>query len=319
MSPSGSRKMYEVAVCVCTYNRPEGLRMLLEALDLQRFTQLRDEEVRIVVVDNSQDGSAAGICNAYAAHGRFSLFLVHERRKGLSMARNAALVAACETPTRYAASIDDDELPSPWWLQSLLDTMDTTGAAAAVGPVYPIFEVPPGRWVPTSAYADLRPPRDGFVDDGYTCNAMLDLAAVRHLRFDDRFNQMGGEDTIFFKQLREGGARIAWSEQAIVQAIIPRQRMSSAWLWRRWYRTGMIEAYVGRYDPASGKGAVFNFARGLARMLAGSALIAGTALLYGWHKPDKVVASFYTACRGAGLIANVLGRDYKEYSLPTYR
>lgn len=311
--------MHDIALCVCTYNRPRGLRMLLEALDRQGLTSLRDEAIRIIVIDNSQAGSATDICNAYAAQGRFALSLVHERRKGLSFARNAALAAAQEARARHAAFIDDDELPSPSWLQSLFDALGATGAVAAIGPVYPVFEMPPGRWLPTLAYADLRQPRDGFVDDGYTCNAIIDLAAIEDLRFDHRFNEMGGEDTFFFKQLRDRGARIAWSEQAVVHAVVPRQRMSATWLWRRWYRTGMIEAYVGRYDPASGRGKVVNFVRGLARLVAGSARIAGAGLLYTWRKPDAFVASFYTACRGAGLIANVLGRDYKEYAHPTYR
>src|SRR5262245_23708483 len=191
MSSFGSRAMYEVAVCVCTYNRPTGLRMLLEALDLQRFTRLRDVEVHVIVVDNSRDGSAAETCNAYVAHGRFSLSRVHEPRKGLSLARNAALVAACEVPARYVAFVDDDELPSPWWLQSLSDTIGTTEAAAAVGPVYPVFEVPPGRWVPTSASADLREPRGRLVDGGYSCNAIAELAAATDLCFDACCNQPG--------------------------------------------------------------------------------------------------------------------------------
>ena len=69
------------------------------------------------------------------------------------------------------------------------------------------------------------------------------------LCFDDRFNVTGGEDTFFFKQLRERGLSIAWAEEAIVYSVIPRHRMTAAWLWRRWYRTGDIEAHLGGISP----------------------------------------------------------------------
>ncbi len=70
---------------------------------------------------------------------------------------------------------------------------------------------------------------------------------------------------MFFKRLQEGGGRIAWAEGAVVFAPIPKHRMRPQWLWRRWYRTGDIEASLGRYDPASTMGRLHNLMRGLAR------------------------------------------------------
>jgi hypothetical protein len=190
-----------------------------------------------------------------------------------------------------------------------------TGAAAAIGPVVPIFERPPQGWLPLLAYSDRRRPSQGFVDDGYTCNTICASAAIEAngLRFDDRFNATGGEDTFFFKELREKGMNIAWAEQAIVYAVIPEHRMSARWLWRRWYRTGDIEAHLGRRRPSTLAGRLRNLAGGMARILVGSARIVGTVIFRAWRRPDAVVASFYTACRGAGLIASVLGHRYKEY------
>jgi len=312
--------MDRIAVCVCTYNRPLGLRALLQSIAGQRFVHLADDQVQIVVIDNSPDGAIAASGDLPA--GRFAVSAVHEPSKGLSVARNRAIDEARRVGASHVAFIDDDELPHPGWLEALYATVGAMGAAAAIGPVVPIFERPPQRSLPLPAYADRRRPRiGGLVDDGYTCNTICALSAIEahSLRFDNRFNATGGEDTYFFKQLRDKGLSIAWAEDAVVFSVIPRHRMTAQWLWRRWYRTGDIEAHLGRYSPSTAAGRLANFTRGMARIVAGGARIAGTVLLKSWRRPDAVVASFYTACRGAGLVASVFGHRYNEYGRRSYR
>jgi succinoglycan biosynthesis protein ExoM len=313
--------MLKIAVCICTYNRPLGLMALLECLDRQRLGHVREQDVHVIVVDNSEAGTVATGGDLAVSRRRFAFSIVHEPRKGLSVARNKALAAAQEAGASHVAFIDDDELPHPTWLGALHATLSATGTAAAIGPVVPIFEVQPQASLPPPAYADLRHAHQGFVDDGYTCNMICTLAAIEGsgLRFDERFNATGGEDTYFFKQLREKGMKIAWAEQALVYAVIPKHRMTARWLWQRWYRTGDIEAHLGRHLPWTPMGRLVNLIGGMARIVVGCVRIAVTALLKARRRPDEVVASFYTACRGAGLIANVLGHRYKEYGRPTYR
>jgi glycosyltransferase involved in cell wall biosynthesis len=313
--------MHKIAVCVCTYNRPAGLQALLEAIDKQRLVRLADAQVHVIVVDNSLEGSIARSSDLSGSRRRFSLGLVHEPRKGLSVARNKALAAAHQAGASHVAFIDDDELPHPAWLESLYAALESSGAAAAIGPVFPVFARQPQRWLPLPAYADLRRPSQGFVDDGYTCNMICALPAIEAagLSFDDRFNATGGEDTFFFKQLRAKGLKIAWAEQAMVFSVIPEHRMTARWLWQRWYRTGDIEAHLGKHRPSTAAGRLRNLTRGMARIAVGSLRIVGTAIFKSWRQPDAFVASFYTACRGAGLIANVLGHRFKEYGRTGYR
>jgi glycosyltransferase involved in cell wall biosynthesis len=286
-----------------------------------RLERISAEEIEIVVIDNSQAGSASDVYQAYVRNGRFKSTFVHEPRKGLAVARNAALTAALNLRASLLASIDDDELPDPSWLEALVHAIETTGSAAAIGPVRPIFETLPAPALPISAFSDRRTPKEGFVDDGYTCNAVLSLAAIDklNLRFDTRFNETGGEDTYFFRQLLDQGMKIAWAEHALVHSVIPPHRMSVSWILRRWYRTGMIEAHLGSRDPASLMGRLINLARGGARVAAGACRVAGAALISPWRKQSDVVASIYTICRGAGLIANVFGRNYEEYAHRRYR
>jgi succinoglycan biosynthesis protein ExoM len=310
-----------VAVGICTYNRPAGLAALLAALDRLRLERLGQHQVIAVVVDNADTGSAAPICDAYAGTGRFPLTYVREPRKGLAFARNAVMAAAREAAATHLAWIDDDEVPDPGWLEALYTGLMQARSAAAIGPVYPLFELPPPDWLPPLAFVIRRTQQDGLVSDAYTCNCIVDLrfVAASGLAFDERYNHTGGEDTLFFRRLRQAGGTIAWVEGAMVHELVPRHRMSAAWLWRRWYRTGALEADLSPYDPASVLGRLVNLAMGLVRVGYGSARVAAGCVRSLLGTPGAFVASFYTVCRGMGLIAKVFGRDYNEYSVPTYR
>src|SRR5262245_41262573 len=108
--------MREIAVCICTFERIAGLQALLRGIERLRFGQLGDDQVEIIVIDNSPSASASEACGAYAAGWRFRFRYVHEPRKGLAFARNTALSTAMESGASLIAFIDDDEMPEPAWL-----------------------------------------------------------------------------------------------------------------------------------------------------------------------------------------------------------
>ncbi|WP_088347488.1 MULTISPECIES: glycosyltransferase family 2 protein [Rhodomicrobium] len=309
-----------LALCVCTYNRPTGLAALLASLDRQRLERLQDDHIVLVVVDNSAEGSAAELCRLYAGSGRFTLRAVHEPKKGLVHARNACLAAARADEATHIIFIDDDEAAEPLWLEALYGRLIESGAAAALGPVFPIFERTPPSWLPVHRYVNRVAERGGFAEDGFTCNAIIALSALGEgAGFDPRFNETGGEDTMFFKSLLARGHRIAWAEDARVHEFVPERRMSRRWIFTRWYRTGNVEAHLAMSARPSAAGRLGSLAKGLARLGAGSARIAYALLAHGWRRPDRVTSSFYTACRGAGYVAAAFGGAYKEYARPAYR
>lgn len=313
--------MTSIAVCICTYNRPEGLRAALRSLDGQQLTTLSDDQITVIVVDNSEGGSAKTICETYAQTGRFAFRAVHQPVKGLVHARNACLAAAEQAGAAHILFLDDDEAAAPSWVEALLASLRQSGAAAAVGPVFPVFERPPSAWLPVHRFVNRVKDIGGFAEDGHTCNAAISMAAIRagHLSFDLRFNEMGGEDTMFFKALRAHGDRIAWAEAARVHEFVPVHRMRANWLFRRWYRTGIVEAQLAQGAAPSIGGRLRNLGHGLARLGAGSVRGLYALAAHGWREPDRFIASLYTLCRGAGYLSGALGMSYREYSLPSYR
>ena len=95
--------------------------------------------------------------------------------------------------------------------------------------------------------------------------------------------------------------------------------MRANWLFRRWYRTGIVEAQLAQGAAPSLGGRLRNIAHGSARLGAGGARSLYALARYGWREPDRFIASFYTLCRGAGYVSGALGLSYREYSLPSYR
>ena len=212
-----------IIVAVCTYERQEELRRTLTALQNQLLRGISDERVRIVVIDNSPTASARTVVQDFEGASRFQVLYAHECRKGVAHARNRAIEIAVSEGATHLAFVDDDEVPEQDWLNELFEKIVETEAAAAVGPVFPIFCTCPEPHLPINAFATLVSDTDGLVADGYSGNSIIDVSYVQqhNLRFDNQFNEVGGEDTIFFRQLRSLGGRIAWAGEAIVHEFVP--------------------------------------------------------------------------------------------------
>lgn len=308
-----------IAVCVCSYERPASLARCLASLERLAVGWAGDEAVRLIVVDNARSRTAEPVVARHAGTSRFRVDYVSEPKKGLSQARNAALRAALAAEVDAFAFIDDDEVATPGWLAALRDTLGRTGAPAALGAVHPIFERRPPAWaVRGGFFADCDPPNAEAAQEGRTNNVIIDCAALRaeNVAFDPAYDDVGGEDTAFFRTLQRRGWRIAIAADAVVHEWIPERRVAVAWLARRWFRTGGVEARCQDRPYGSPSGRVMAAGRGLARIGAGGALTAGTALAHGWRDPSRVVRRLFTVARGGGLLASAFGVENREYAAP---
>ncbi len=211
--------------------------------------------LRTIVVDNDETEAArAGVLETAEALGLACRY-IHAPMHNISIARNAALETA-DAP--LIAFIDDDEIATPGWLAALIARQLQTGAPIVLGPVKALYGPEP-RWL---AQADLHSVRPvirpgGVIDTGYSCNVLLDraamTAAMRALRFDPEFGRSGGEDTLFFHRLHRLGGRIDFAPDALVHEAVPLQRGCLGWLLRRSFRRGQTHARVlveqGRGKP----------------------------------------------------------------------
>ncbi|MEZ5834485.1 MAG: glycosyltransferase [Geminicoccaceae bacterium] len=244
-------KPAHVAICACTMDRPQGLGALLDGLARQRFDQVERPRLTLVIADNSKDGSARAMVEDAGQRLGFPTIYAHQPERGYSNARNALLDAAPADAT-WLAFIDDDEIPGPAWLDSLLATAKRSSAPLIAGPVRPIFPPDAPPWARQGGFFELGPFEEGASAPYVSTNNALVLASLireRGWRFHPAFNRHGGEDEHFFRRAMRGGLVAVTSADAVVEETIPLERISRRWLFERHRRMGRT---IARIDAMNG-------------------------------------------------------------------
>ena len=111
-----SNQLPHIAVCVCTFQRPDLLKRLLVELDKQESGGLFTFSA--VVADNDAAGSARATIQGLKLS--FPVKYCIEERRGIAFARNRVIENA---EGDFLAFIDDDEFPVPTWLLTLFNVL----------------------------------------------------------------------------------------------------------------------------------------------------------------------------------------------------
>jgi GT2 family glycosyltransferase len=237
----------DVAICVATFRRAEGLRRLIKRLGEPGVTP-GNLKARVIVVNNdATDERPRDVCDDGRRESSMEIEYVVEPRRGISFARNAALDAAARAD--WVAFIDDDEAPQAGWLKAMIAAQELYGADVVAGPVVSEFEQSPPAWVLRGKFFDRPRYQTGRVlNRAFTNNALVRMELVRGsgVRFDARFGTTGGEDVKFFRELAARGARIVWADDAVVTEFVPADRVSAEWLVQRMYRIGTVTSVLAR-------------------------------------------------------------------------
>ena len=312
----GDGGLARLALAILTFKRPTELARLLEALATGALASHSALDVRVVVVDNDPSGSAEVVCREQLPRIRGSGHrYVREPSRGISHARNRALSEAGDAD--LLAFVDDDEVPTPGWLDLLASVLRATGAPVACGPVVTRFTEPPPAWIAEGRFFERsRYPTGTRIDDVRTGNVMLRLEAVRRLgvRFDERLGLSGGEDTFFFRQLAARGVWAVWVDEAVVTEWVAGSRLNAGWLVRRAFRGGTAIAHCDVH-LLPWYAAVMRAVRGVARILRGGGLLlAAPARRSQAAMLAAAVRAIQHMALGAGMISGLFGFRYAEYA-----
>jgi succinoglycan biosynthesis protein ExoM len=233
MSTGGaaSLELTHISVCVCTFQRPQLLRRLLDRLNEQatqdRFTY------SIVVADNDPALSARSTVTGFATTARIRVIYSSESRQNIALARNKALEHASGD---FIAFIDDDEFPESNWLLVMLKACETFQAAGVLGPVRPYFEDTPPRWIVRGGFCERPEHEMGRVMPWEECRtgnllfrrSILDEAEA----FKPEFGT-GGEDKDFCMRMMQRGHVFRWCSEGVVYEIVPRARWKRSYMLKR--------------------------------------------------------------------------------------
>lgn len=230
--------MTRIGLCVCTFQRNEPLRRLLESV-AAASDHCRDlAQIGVVVVDDNPDGRARSVAEDFEGVFPLGISYVPAGLRNIAKARNRALEAASRVGD-WVAMVDDDVVVPPHWFRALLDVQRRTGADAVTGPMRVCF--PPGspRWLSDEPFAEigaLLRTDDGPVHTCATSNTLMRTGwLVDHpeIRFEEDLGRLGGEDMVFFRRAIAMGLSAHFSAEVAVRQLEPLQRSTLAYQLRR--------------------------------------------------------------------------------------
>jgi hypothetical protein len=257
--------MVETSIIIPTYNRPDYLNRAIASCTAQQV----ETSFEIIVVDNNPEGSARAQVEAIAQESSVPIRYVHEKRPGISHARNTGIAASA---ARYVVFLDDDEEADPGWLAAHRSAMRRFGADIVFGAVHASF--PPQARV--DPYPRNKFSRDAGVPTGSPPprlpgigNTMLDRERcfLEAEPFDPRMGLTGGEDTVFLRQLLRRGRKMVWCAEAGVRENVPADRLAPRFLLRRAFQRGQVTTFAcTAVDPP-------HHAQAMRMMIAGCAQV----------------------------------------------
>lgn len=224
-----------IAVCICTYQRPQMLRRLLQELDIQETGGLFTYS--IVIVDNDRLQTGKTVAMEFAATASIAVSYDVEPRPNIAHARNKAVENA---KGEFVAFIDDDEVPAQQWLLTLYRTCREYGVDGVLGPVKPSFDESAPAWVVEGRFYDRASYPTGFVIDGAqgrTGNVLLKKSIFQscsesHMQpFRPEFRT--GEDQDFFRRMIERKHVFIWCNEAVAYEAVPPIRWQRRFMLRR--------------------------------------------------------------------------------------
>jgi len=199
-----------VTVLLATHDRCSTLLDCLAGFARQL---VRPGTLEIVVVDDASSDATPLVLPHVHPNQRL-VYLRQERGAGAAAARNLGLPHA---RGKYVLFVNDDTIPEPDLVASHLAALRDLGAGAMV---LGSFQQPEqiranalNRVLDTGTlvfgYADFTPGQELPGAHFYTCNASVELAAVRAVGgFDERYSRCGAEDTDLGLRLAAAGQRL---------------------------------------------------------------------------------------------------------------
>lgn len=243
--------MYNLAICIPTYKRLFLLKGLIISILNCNIDKSLIENVNIIVVDNDIDRSAEDIENelSESIKGVFKLNYYNYPLKGLSNVRNELIAKALLLNPDFLVFIDDDEYVTGEWLNELLRVITRNSGDMAIGPVLSVFNTKISRyisyWFRRSDYSDNTELK--YIRTG---NLIINAKSILkyEVRFDERFNRTGSEDTYFGIQMLKKGATCFWASNAVAYEVIPETRATLKWLIRRKYRAATTVIFIRKLE-----------------------------------------------------------------------
>lgn len=240
-----------LSVVICTYNRGKYIPIVLNSLQKQT---LPPNAYEVLVVDNNSTDNTAEIVLSYLNKTpKFPLHYFLETNQGISHARNRGVT---EAKGDIIVFLDDDETVEPSFLQNVKAFFEQyPDAGISAGPVVPVFEVEPPKWLSKyisraitgfydkGEHIKKLPPKD-YPGTGHAC--FRKELFIKYGAFNTELGRkgaslMGAEDKDFFLRLMNGNENCYYVPGAKIYHHIPAEKLTDSFFNNITYAMGKSE------------------------------------------------------------------------------
>ena len=225
----------KIAIGICTCLRPKMLSSALEGIKNLDFPD--NVEIVLIIVDNDKEASAKKIVEKFYQNFPIKIIYSIENRRGISYARNRVLTEALQINSTEIAFMDDDAIADKNWLKSLYEFyLKNDSADVVTGPQIQIFPNKCPEYIKNNSFYKKKVKSTGQeMPDAATNNVLFssEIVTAKQIWFDESLAFIGGEDTDFFNRASNQGAKILWTNEAIVRETVPESRVTIKWLLKR--------------------------------------------------------------------------------------
>jgi GT2 family glycosyltransferase len=304
----------ELTVCICTHNRPAYVKDCLAGLDRQTTGR---ERFAVLIVDSASAAREREELAQLAASDP-TLRLLRLSQPGVSAARNAGAWAA-RTP--YIAYIDDDAIPAPDWVASILVAIQGQPRRPALigGRILPKWEAPLPVWWPRSLRGVLSiieaegsgEYRTAALPEGlepYAANMVVHVLSLLSVGgFGTKVGRHGkcllsDEEVQLAWKLQDAGHSVRYESSIVVEHQIQAGRLTPQWLLSRLFWQGastVVTRQMLGYEQ--------NVGRELPRRLLVAAICAPAQLLPA--NSTRMIWARWRFAYAAGFIRAAFGWD----------
>ncbi|SIO95737.1 glycosyltransferase family 2 protein [Vibrio spartinae] len=232
--------LHKVAILIPTYKRSSSLLRLLKSIEKLESSN----SYTVIVADNDfYQQESFNMINKIKSDFNFHVDIIVVENKNISLVRNMLLTLAFEKYHCDAvAMIDDDEVVSSRWLDTLIKCQIQTDADVIQGNTQPIFLDKKRKWMEKVSfyYRDLLLSNTEEINVS-TCNVFIVRRVYESMKdqlFDLSFGLIGGEDTDFFHRAKRMGISYFYCSDALAYEFYDKKRANIIWVLKRSFRVG---------------------------------------------------------------------------------
>lgn len=233
--------MINIAICICTRNRPTGLKKLLDSL--QNMQIPFDIYPKIIVIENDSEDYCRNIVTSFSLKSKLDIYYYLEENIGLAFARNRSVKEAGDCD--FCCFVDDDQVVNPYWLVELCKCQKEFNSDGVWGPNPPIFSNNVPDFIKLFYMPDIYN-YGTIVRTAHTNCLMLRKNCLNDIEgpFDLRLNFSGGEDSYLTSLFSKKGYVIRFNPNALAYEIISDDRATIKYILKRTYRISNAGLYV---------------------------------------------------------------------------